>query len=313
MLHVAEPLEPNQPAPAGAMCGAHPQRAAVITCARCGDFACSECASRGLCAACAQRVPEVVFVLDRDSWRVGNVFDHAWRTLNDRSGASTLGMCWALLFPSLLLFSLPMLLLIPGLLSRKIDPKAIYTLQSRLIMQGASTASLLLMSPLLLGLFAYLLGRVAGRRPGFAVVREQLPRVPQYAIVLLAVVPVTLAISLLQHSPDLAAVTPAKPFGAFSIGNTLLSLLAWPILLVQYSAFFELVLDRNVDGLGALRRAAQVLLYRPFATVWTILLINVVALASWSCCFIPAIFGLPFSLLAFETLYLAARTPGRAG
>src|SRR5262245_26266423 len=140
---MTEALEPNQPAPPGAMCGAHPQRVAIITCARCGDFACSECASHGLCAACVQRAPAALCDLDRDSWRVGNVFGHAWRTLNDRS-TSTLGMCWAFMLPILLIFAVPMFLLMPRLLSGRIDAKAMYTLQARLISMGVSVACLLL-------------------------------------------------------------------------------------------------------------------------------------------------------------------------
>jgi hypothetical protein len=249
--------------------------------------------------------------LDRDSWRVGSVFAHAWRTLNDRPG-SMLGMFWVLLLPSVLVITVPMFLLLPALSLNKIEAKAMFTPQGRLITVGMSAVCLLLVSPLLLGLFAYGLGRAEGRKPGFGVLRDQLPRVPQYAIVLLVTIPVVFASSLLQGAPDLAAMTPAKPFAALTIRNTLLSLLAWPVLLLQYSAFFELVLDHDVDGLQALRRAARVLSYRPVGTLWTVFLIGLVAIVSMSCCFVPAIFLLPFSLLAFATLYLAARRPGRS-
>lgn len=305
---MTEALEPNQPTPPGAMCGAHPERAAVITCARCGDFACGDCALRGLCTACAERSPYVLSDLDRDNWRVRTVFKHARATLNDRS-TSTLGMFWALVIPVLLVMTAAMLVAMPGFLSGKIDAKASYSLSGRLIMQGASLASLLLVSPLLLGLFAYVLGRAVGRKPGFAIVRDQLPRVPQFAVVLLAVLPVTIVLALLQGAPDVAAVTPRNPFAAFSVRNTLLSLLIWPVMLLQYSAFFEVVLDHDVDGLQALRRAAKVLSYRPVVTLWAAFLVGLVAMVSMSCCFIPAIWLWPFSMLAFATLYLAARTP----
>jgi hypothetical protein len=307
------PLAP----PPDAMCGQHPQRAAVLTCTRCGDFACSDCAAlarQGLCPACAAREPALTFTLNRDTWGVENVFGHAWRTLTSRPWGP-IGVTWAMLLPMFVVMMLPALLLIPALSKGGFTPQDLYSLRGRLSTIATSFASLLLISPLALGLVAYLSALVNGRRVGFEVISAQLPRVKQYAMMLLVVMPACGLVSLLQRTPTLPTDTAAGPLAALSMWsgnmlfNMLISLLSWPIMLVQYMGTIELVLDPNTSGLQAMKQAAMHILHRPFSTLGTTILISLTGLLSITCCFLPAIFFAPFALLTFTTLYLAIRTP----
>lgn len=75
-------LQPD-PAPAGAMCAAHPEAAADSVCSRCGNFMCSTCSDRRsgmLCPAC--RTALGTFPLKRDDYdfsRMWNLVFETWR------------------------------------------------------------------------------------------------------------------------------------------------------------------------------------------------------------------------------------------
>lgn len=71
------------PAPAGAMCAAHPEVAADSVCSRCGNFMCSTCSDRRsgmLCPACREALG--TFPLKRDDYdfsRMWNLVFETWR------------------------------------------------------------------------------------------------------------------------------------------------------------------------------------------------------------------------------------------
>lgn len=72
-----------QPAPAGAMCAAHPDTAADTVCTRCGNFMCGTCSENRtgtLCPACRQALGTWPYSRDDyDFSRVWNTVFEAWR------------------------------------------------------------------------------------------------------------------------------------------------------------------------------------------------------------------------------------------
>lgn len=69
-----------QPAPQGAQCAAHPDRAARFACSRCGNFMCDECSLGGSetqCPACRAKTGGD-FPLSRNDYDFGRVWDYAF-------------------------------------------------------------------------------------------------------------------------------------------------------------------------------------------------------------------------------------------
>lgn len=66
----AQPTSPHASAPAGAHCAQHPERPAVATCVRCGNYVCTSCAAApgGVCRACALRGVAPEFPFRRDDF-----------------------------------------------------------------------------------------------------------------------------------------------------------------------------------------------------------------------------------------------------
>jgi hypothetical protein len=73
------PLPPRSTFPAGARCAHHPAQAAERSCARCGNYMCSDCISGnalGLCLACASRIgASSAFPFDRDSYTLDGLLN----------------------------------------------------------------------------------------------------------------------------------------------------------------------------------------------------------------------------------------------
>ena len=292
--------------PPGAACAVHPDQEAVAICWRCGNYACRTCVvpRTGVCQDCQERDPVAAFPLDRDSWTLDNVFGHAWRVLN-AARFSIIGNIWLLAIPYALIIMAPTLLMVGDLQSGQVD---LYSWQTRLRMTAMYVPGLVLGAPFLLGLLAYAVGRAHGKQVGLGVVGQYARRAGHYLLLVVLTWPFFLVTSLLQQTPPagnpMAALSPSV-----FVPNLLLSALSMPVLMVQYVGAVELIVEPDISGLDALKAAVRHLTHRPVMALVTAFMMSLVVLGSASCCLLPSIFFMPFSLLAFATLCLAMRTP----
>lgn len=296
----------GQPAPAGAFCGAHPDRNASIVCSRCGDFACAECAGPSpgtLCAACRARPDYATpFALDRDHWTLDAVARHAWAVLKADLGAN-LAAIWAGYLPGYLITVVPTL----GWLL--MDRKAMTQLHVRIEIQLATALTGTLASPFFMGVYAYGAALARGLRPRFSTLFSQRNRMLAFAplavMQALAMLPAVFLTPAQASDPTLVA----RNFARMLTSSIPVSLWTWGVHLVIHLATLELVIGPAKNGVEALRTSLSYFGVHPLRVVGNVIGLGIVALFSLSCCLVPGIVGLPFTSLAIITMYLAMRTP----
>lgn len=284
-------------------------------CARCGDFACDDCVQAGsdLCATCRERDPVGAFPLHRDSWHVDSVFAHAYLAFKQAPSATLLTL-WGLLLPCGLLLMLPTFMLMPTLVPSEADAPMVIDRGTQLMISAATALTMALSTPLILGAMSFAIDRVRGYLGPRHHVRDRLKRAPAYAGLVFGSMLLGLPISLLQPLPDAATPQSAQDVFAFYRGAGLWTSLAAGIVgmlisLVVHTTALELVLDESAGAIEALRATVRNLVRRPFAALGTTLLLALTGYLSLSCCCLPGIVGMPFSVLGFVSMYIAMRIP----
>ncbi len=69
------------PNPAQAQCALHPSAPATLTCSRCGNFMCADCADQGLaalCPTCRKLTGAAAFPFTRDDFDFGRLWEHVF-------------------------------------------------------------------------------------------------------------------------------------------------------------------------------------------------------------------------------------------
>lgn len=295
--------------PPGSACGQHPERAAVGICSRCGNYACQECFSGqlGQCAECQRRNPVGSFPLTRDNWSLEGVFGHAWRTLNNDRWPILWG-AWALAMPYVALVLAPTFVMVGQVMSGGAAPEDLNSPRFRVIASATYLVGMVVGSPLLLGLFAFMAARVQGRILGpVRAVREQLGRVGPFVVLLALTMPIVYAIGSLAPAPAQPGVGSLQEIAFTTLVAILVNLAVAPVVTIQYMAMVELVLDHGASAPQALKTTLRNVAHRPLLALSTTLVIGIMLGLSLACCLLPGIYFMPFSLLAFATLCLAIR------
>ncbi|MDH5675844.1 MAG: B-box zinc finger protein [Myxococcales bacterium] len=310
-----ETLDASNPH-AGAVCSQHPESPAVLTCQRCGSFACEHCVAPSderICNECMQRDPlaSVGFVLQRTSWTLSNVLQLGWRTIMAKPW-SILGHFWLLMIPYFVVIALPVFAILPMLQSGDFSMQDMYSPRFRLASGALTVVAYAIGSPLLLATFAYAAARLQGRPAGFGLIGAQLSRVGAYATLVVLIMAVTGPISLLQGAPEIPD-DPSDSFAAAfapyrSPGLWLSLLLSWPVIFLWYTATVELVLDRQASAIGALKNSIANIRRRPVAWFFSCLALGAIAVLSMSCCLLPSVLFAPVSVFAFTAMCMALRT-----
>jgi hypothetical protein len=296
------------PQPVAAACAVHPDRVALRTCPRCGNYACDLCTEgerHEMCGPCRQRLGLVEFPFARDRWSfdglVGygwHVFKREWQTLV-LAALIFVGISLALSFAS----QMGSMLLTLTLSDDSVAAGAV-------ILGFTVVSSLLEMAVqgwLALGFFALAFRALSGQplelKALFTQHRKVLRLLVQYLVMfaffgVAAGIPTGIILGLVPMDQWLAA---------FLITG---AVLAVPVMYVALGLSFmqaELVYDDEAGPLEAIRRSWVIVRgHRLWAFVGGLVYGLAMFVGLLACC-VGMLATMPFAHLVYAALYLALR------
>jgi hypothetical protein len=301
------------PQPVAAACAVHPDRVALRTCPRCGNYACDLCTEgerQEMCGPCRQRLGLVDFPFARDRWSFDGLVGYAWHVFKREWQTLVLaaliyaGISLALSFASQMVL---MVLVIPF----SDDPTVVggltvgFTVLSTLV----DTA---VQGWLALGFFSLAFRALSGQPVELKAVFTQHRKVPKLLLQYLAVlvvfglaagIPAVIIIGLLQWDQMLVA------------GLITVAVLAIPFTYVALGLSFmqaELAYDDDVGPLEAIRRSWVIVRgHRLWAFVGGLVYAFAMFVGLLACC-VGLLATMPFAHLVFAGLYLALRNGAEA-
>jgi hypothetical protein len=302
------PVEPRASLPEGARCAHHPDRAAVRTCVRCGNYMCAECigeSSSGTCLSCASRLgASGAFPYSRDRYSFDGLLNLALSHWKKHWLLLALAQAAALTFAYLPAIVVGFLSALAGDRARASNLSAMGI--------GVQAFTMVMQLATQLVLFGYCLDLLEHKPVGLARSLERLRALPAIMLQMVIIygtcaVAGALGYGLYRFVEHLASMQA----GLLAVGLFVLLLVPFFVYASIGLAFTAVELAHNPEAgaISAMTTSFQLVAGRRLPIAGVLFVSGVISgLGALACC-VGILASAPLGMLIYGGLYLALRQP----